>query len=93
MSDLVILNHRASRVVLQDLICLPAEVKNDEASGGKVVTPSRTACTQAQADAIKAHRPSARMFEHKILSWGKAPRAEEIPAPAPSQGNQGNQKK
>lgn len=72
MSDLVILNTRPSRVSLIDLVCLPSERKHDEAAGGMVTVPSRTACTQAQAEAIKAHRPSMKLFEAKVLKWGKA---------------------
>jgi hypothetical protein len=74
--DLVILNNRASRVQLIDITCLPAELKLDEATGGNVVAPSRTACTEVQAAAIKAHRPSMKLFEAKVLKWGKTEAAQ-----------------
>jgi hypothetical protein len=84
--DLVILNTRASRVQLLDITCLPAELKTDEANGGTIVTPSRTACTESQAAAIKAHRPSMKLFENKVLKWGKPeaakPEAEAKPEAA-----------
>jgi hypothetical protein len=74
-----------------DLTCLPAELKLDEATGGNVVTPSRTACTEAQAAAIKAHRPSMNLFEANVLKWGKteaeqADKSEAKPEAKPETG-------
>lgn len=84
MAKKELLNYRESRMTITNGIVLgPAEVTNDE-TRGRLVSPSRTLCTDAEVKAINEDAQAKHLFDVKILGWGETVSEEEPSATAPA---------
>jgi hypothetical protein len=81
----ILLNTRASRItVVNNILLLPAEIKDDERLG-KVVKPSKTLISEqgkpSPYQRIMEDRATQRLIESGVLEWSKEKADEPDPVP------------